>query len=226
MTHLFGGDVWPIGWSVGFVERPYREVVAATRAWPRVEVFLDRELLASTLRDRLLALAPLQAPHKREIVLPAGEQWTANIANSLDGGDSVSWVGYLSEVLGCQGVLATHVPRDQYPYPCTQFELLGPEGPPPLRYVRTISAGIFDSGRWSFELSGSEQPFEEADAYRARLKRDRFTRPLLIRYLSALGIHAGSPDFFGSSATLFESQNEYEPRTLTLAEVRAEYGRN
>jgi hypothetical protein len=223
MAILFGGECWPIGWAVGFLERPYLEVVDATKGWNRVERFAATELPPLPLSERLLRLAPLQQPPKRELLLPAGERWTAHIANSILGGDSVSWVGALSGELGCQGVIATHVPIGQYTHPCTQFELLGPNGPPSLRYIRTITAGVFDSGRWTFEVSGDQLPFEEPDAYQQRRKRDRFTRPMLIRYLAALGIHADDPQIYARAGILFESLSDYVPRTMTLSEARTAY---
>jgi hypothetical protein len=223
MAIIFGGDCWPIGWRVGFLERPYHDVIDAMRGWDTVERWAAEELPSSDLEARLLRLAPLQTPPKRQLVVPAGERWTAHLMNSLLGGDSVSWVGYLSGVLECQGVIASHIPIGQYPFPSTQFELLGPDGPPPLRYVRTISAGIYDSGRWSFMVSGDPQPFEEPDSYLQRRKRDRFTRLMLIRYLAALGIEADDPGIYGQSGMLFESLSDYTPRTMTLAEARAAY---
>jgi hypothetical protein len=85
------------------------------------------------------------------------------------------------------------------------FELLGPDGQPPLNYIRSITAGIFDSGRWLFELHGESLPFEEPAAYDARRKRDRFPRPMLVRYLGALGIDVDDTEIYGCASTLFES---------------------
>jgi hypothetical protein len=139
--------------------------------------------------------------------------------NGRSGGDSVSWVGYLSEVLKCRGVIARHVPPTQYPYPSTQFELLGPEGEPPLFYIRTITAGIYDEGRWRFEAHGEIQPFESTDRYTAPRIRNRFDRPLLIDYLMSLGIRADDPAFF-TMATLFDDSDGMGRWTATLAQAR------
>ena len=119
-------------------------------------------------------------------------------------------------------MLATHVPREQYRFPATQFELLGPEGEQPLHYVRTVSAGIFDSGRWSFEAHGAVQPFEQIARYGARRVRDRLTREMLVQYLQTLGIHADDPDFYGT-CHLFQENATYERRTMSVEQVRTEY---
>lgn len=220
---LFGGDCWPIGWQVGFLERPYHDALDGTRSWDTAERWGETELPPLDITQRLLRLAPLQLPPKRQLIVPAGERWSAHVMNSTFGGDSVSWVGCLSRRFACRGVIATHIPVGQYPFPCTQFDVLGPSGPPPLRYVRTISAGIFDSGRWSSELSGDQLAFEEVDAYQRRRIRDRFTRAMLMRYLEALGIHADDPEIYGRAGTLFESLSEYTPRTIPLPEARTAY---
>jgi hypothetical protein len=220
---LFGGDCWPIGWKVGFLERPYREVVDAMDNWETAETWTPAKLQPSDIGQRLLRLAPLQAPAKRELVIPAGDRWTAHLTNDLLGGDSGSWVGHLSSVLACQGVVATHIPVGQYRFPCTQFELLGPEGRPPLNYIRTISAGILDEGRWRFDADGDPLLFEETEAYKERRIRDRFTRPMLIRYLRAIGIDADDPAIFGREGTLYESQADYTPRSMDLDAAREQY---
>lgn len=74
-------------------------------------------------------------------------------------------------------------------------------------------------------VSGDQQPFEEPDSYLQRRKRDRFTRPMRIRYLAALGIEADDVTVYRQAGTLFESLSDYIPRTMTLAEARAAYTR-
>jgi len=174
------------------------------------------------LRDQLMALAPLQMPARREIIVGTTGRWTMHASNSRFGGDSVGWVGHLSGVLKCRGVAAHHVPPGQYPYPSTQLELFGPEGKPPLHYVRTISAGIYDEGRWKFLVSGEVQPFEEVERYRARRIRDRFDRELLVRYLGALGIRADDPGFFTAGCLIEEEGGTEHQWTATLEQARME----
>jgi hypothetical protein len=223
MPILLGGGCWPIGWNVGFVERPYPELVEATMAsWvPEAGPFDVVDLVGMPLRERLSRLAPLQMPESRALILPAGERWSAYLTNSLLGGDPTSWVMTLSRELDCRGVRATCVPVGQYPSPTTVFRLEGPDGEGPLRHVRTVIAGIDDSGRWIFELQGDEQPFEETEAYAARLRRDRFTRPMLIRYLSAVGIPADDPHAYGRAGLLLEDPVTTDRRTMTVAQFRA-----
>src|SRR5919198_4279007 len=143
---LFGGDAWPLGYQVGFLETPFGDVVDATRAWfaQRGEDRHEAALRPESLINHLLRLAPLQMPPGRELLVETAGGWTMHVDNSRGGGDSVAWVGHLSRVLHCRGVIARPVPIDQDLYPSTQFELLGPTGEPPLMYVRTVTAGIYD----------------------------------------------------------------------------------
>lgn len=222
---IFGGSSWPIGWGAGFIERPFSDVFAVMREWqsaPDEPRYRYRELTGVPLAEQLTRLAPLQQPPKRKLMVATQGGWTAYFDNSILGGDPFSWVGHLSRHFGCQGVIAVHIPRGQYPFPATQFQLFGPTGEEPLHYVRTVSAGIFDEGRWRFDTSGQEQPFEESDAYSSRLVRDRLTREMLVRYLSALGIDADNPAFYGDGV-LVESRARWRSRTLTLDEARRDY---
>jgi hypothetical protein len=57
-------------------------------------------------------------------------------------------------------------------------------------YVRTIDAGISMKAAGG-DTSGTPQPFENVERYKARLVRDRFDRALLLEYLAALDIPRG-----------------------------------
>jgi hypothetical protein len=222
---VFGGPAWPVGWAVGFAQRPLEDVYPVMRAWRhelRLPKYRYRELDGVPIVDQLLLLPSLQQPPKKELIVATSSDWTAHFDNSILGGDPVAWVGYLSSRLDCQGVIAVHIPRGQYPMPATRFELLGPAGEKPLRYVRTVTAGIYDEGRWQFEAWGVQQPFEEPAAYSSRLIRERLTRAMLLRYLLALGLDADEPSFYGDGV-LIETRAPFRPRTLTLDDARREY---
>lgn len=223
---IFGGTAWPLGWSVGFLRSTFEHARDATLGWYRQinkKTRVNEPGLPSLL-DLLLELDPLQTPSKRELLVATASGWTAHFMNDHLGGDSVSWVGHLSGVLGCDGVITTHIPVDQYAYPATQFELVGPDGPPPLRYVRTISCGKFDSGKWVFSTRGKVQPFEEPTSYAFNPVRNRFDRPMLIKYLAALDIRPDDPFFWGPAASLLETVADWKSRESTLVETRRDYG--
>ena len=112
------------------------------------------------LLDQLRRLPPLEMPCTRRLLVSHRTRWTAIFDDSRGGGDPYSPVAELARIAGTRGVVAGHTPPDQYPYPATLLHLFGVDGD----YARTIECGIFDSDRWSFEMHGTEQPFEEPDA--------------------------------------------------------------
>ena len=217
---VFGGGLWPLGQTVGFVELELAGAIEAYRTWargwwpPRPSF---KRLPDAGLVDQLQSLLPLEMPYTRRLLVAHGQRWTAIFDNSRGGGDPYPAVGELARIAGVRGVVAGHTPQEQYPYPATQFHLLGRQG----EYVRTIDCGLFDSGRWSFEARGREQPFEDLDAYGSKAVRERFTRPTLLRYLSALGIDADTASGYGA-AVLIQQRLVRVAWRATLEEARAE----
>jgi hypothetical protein len=212
---VFGGPLSPVGWSVGLLEAPFAKVTSAHLSWLDelgnwVLRFRAERLGPQPILDQLARLDPLQTPPKRQLVVANGETWTAHFTNDHMGGDSASWVGHLAGVLGCRGVIATHIPAAHYPYPATRFSLHGPEGE-----LRWVSAGVYDEGRWELEAIGEPQPFEDADR---QLDRD-----LLLHYLSVLGIEADDPAAYGEGM-LVRTRGPWRPRTSSIAETQREYG--
>ena len=221
---ILGGSAWPIGWSAGFIEAPVNAVREAERRW-REELtahYDTRYLQDASLDEQLAELAPLEAPYSRRLLMGTAGNWTAYFDNSLLGGDPGPWVGVLSEDLGCRGVVATHIPAEQYPYPATQLEVVGPNGGGPLRLERSISVGIFDEGRWTFEQQGPVQPFEDVEAYGTRRVRDRFSRDQLVLYLDRLGIAVDDVTFF-RAGVLFADPRIEAQRVLDISAARSEY---
>jgi hypothetical protein len=192
---VFGGGLWPLGWSVGYVERPLEDACDRYRS-ADVSASKLTSLPDQPLLGHLEALLPFEMPYTRRLLVGTASGWTAVFDNSRGGGDPLPAVAMISgdEV---RYVMATHIPADQFSLPATQFHLLGPGGDGGFPYIRTIDAGRFDSGRWEFLVDGEVQPFEEVEAYSKRLIRDRLTRSMLLRYLAALGIDADEPSFYG-----------------------------
>jgi hypothetical protein len=223
---VFGGGWWPLGWEVGFVETSHAAVVDAFTEWMSR---LRRRHRAMTSKapvlDQIATLAPLEAPWTRELLLATRGPWTAHVSNSTDGGDSWPRVSYLAKQLRVRWVVASHAPEEQHSFPSTQIWTGGPEGDA-LGFVRTVAAGIYDSGRWEFLANGPVQPWEEAEHYGARLVRDRFPRELLLRYLERLGIAADDPSFYGEGVRFQERALWHwyrRPRRLGIDEARREH---
>jgi hypothetical protein len=137
-------------------------------------------------------------PYRRRLLIGTTTGWTAIFDNSSTGGDPFPPT-YLGQLRHVRAVSATHSSGPASECPATQFHLFGPEGEPQEGCVRTIDCGVFDEGRWRFEAWGEVQPFEEPEAYGARLVRDRFTREMLLRYLAALDIYADDAAWYLSA---------------------------
>jgi hypothetical protein len=198
---LLGGAASPLGISIGFIEASFAMVLEAHTEWWReleLDFSVSREL--SPFPACLDSLLPLQTPPNRVLLIAHG-RWTCHLTNPRSGGDSVSAVGHLSRLLDVHGVLASHRPRSPVGHASTQFEYFGPEGEPPLQYIRSLAAHAED-GRWSWHASGAPLPFEDEPRYSARLIRQRFDRDMLITYLGHLGIRPDDPAAFGPAALI------------------------
>jgi hypothetical protein len=194
---VFGGELSPLGDGMAFVELDLAAAVDGYREWGRgwAKPPTLEELPSAPILEHLRRLLPLELPYRRRLLVGTTTGWTAIFDNSSDGGDPFPPT-YLGVIQKARAVVATHSSGPIETCPATQFHLFGPDGEPPLMYVRTIDAGVFDEGRWRFETWGEVQPFEEPHAYSNRRIRDRFTRELLLRYLDALGIHADDPAWY------------------------------
>lgn len=219
----------PITSSVGFLEVSLDDAVEAVEAWrrslyPAVSVSRQRDGFPGAL-GRLEPLTGGARP--RELLVAAGS-WTAYFDSSLRGTDAVSAVGHLTRKLQCQGLAVDVVPHTvgatgvrEGRMGAVQFELFGPLDTDVLNYVRTVSV-VFDGSRWQFNATGTEQTFEEVDAYQGRRVRDRFTSAMLKRYCQALGIEVFDPGVYGPDAVLVESTVPMAPDGLVMTLQQAQ----
>lgn len=216
---LLGGEASPIGWWVTFVEAPMDEV----ERWLTERWFDGREFtMAEPGRYPacLGALEPLESPWTRHLIIDAGG-WTMHLSNSLLGGDPSAPGPAMSRDLDRRVVVAGHSQRHGPGHEGTALWVFGPDGEPPLQYVRTVQVDCAD-GRWSWHESGEPLVFEQVDRYSARRKRDRLDRELLLEYLAAFGIWPDDPATFGA-ARLFSGEPT-TGRSILVAELRNELG--
>lgn len=207
----------PLGCAASFVEGPFDDVVASLSAvHDRCEV---SEPLSFPYGMRILG--PMEAPWTRELVVRCG-RWTAYLNNGLNGGDLTAVAPAVARMGGWRCVGAQHMPRYGPGHAATQLWIQGPDGDPPLGYVRTLAAHASD-GRWKWHESGGLQPFEEPSSYTRPRVRDRLDRPRLVSYLHKLGIRVDEPDFFGEGVVLAQLV-DWERRVETVADFRRANG--
>lgn len=187
------------GRNIGFVEAPAAVVLERLRDWhARIGLSTDGRPVKAPWPDCLRTLEP---PSTRELLAAHGIGWTVYLNNHGGGGDPYPATSYLAATLGVRWVIAMHQPMNSAGHASTQLWLGGPEGEPPLHYIRTIAADAVD-GHWTWETSGEVQSFERPDEYRAARIRDRFTRPMLVEYLGALGIRVDDDARYGSAVVI------------------------
>ena len=213
MTRLLGGSAGPLGWSVQYLEAPFDTVLDAIKRFRRGLGHRIRVAQPRPYPDVLTELLPFEAPWTRELVLPCGS-WTAYLNNFVNGGDPSAIGPALRDVLGGRHITAMHSnqPRTGPAHGGTQLWEQGPDG-----WGRTIGAVATD-GRWQWDAAGTPFPFEDLDRYTARRIRDRFDRPLLLRYLAELGIPA-TDDAYGPGV-LVAQRVWGRRRTVSLEEMR------
>lgn len=226
MKTLLSDRFAPITSSIGFLRLDLDAVAEALTQWRRklVSGGVNCEELRDGFPDCLHALEPLTGGVRpRELVVEASDGWTAYFDCSLRGTDAVSTIGYLSRTLNCQGLAVTTVPHTvglpgvkNGQMGSVQFEMFGPLQTEFLNYVRTVTAS-YDGSRWVFEANGTEQWFEELDAYKARKVRDRFTTDMLERYCKALDLDVFDPAAYGPRALLVRSQVEVPPNGYVMS---------
>lgn len=183
--------------SASFLECSFSDVKNELVNWTTnlgIKVDVQR---AVDLHEALVRLAPIERPWTREALIDCG-RWTCYL-NSGD--DLTASAPYLQRALNVRCVAAQHAELDDAGHAATQLWLSGPDGEPPLMYLRTLSASAED-GRWSWHESGTLQPFETPDVYKQRTIKDRLNRERLIEYLAALEIYPDAPAFFGQAIVI------------------------
>jgi hypothetical protein len=234
MKALLDNQFAPITYSWGFLESPFQVAMDETVAWraslySKIEVHPFEEPFADALRS----LEPLVTPPRKELLLSTKSHWVAYFDNGINGGDPSSFVGYMAQRLKCRGLAVTCVPetlnskdkKAKGTYGAVRFELYAAEPREWLNHERTITA-MNDGGRWIFEVTGTVQPFEKVELYKAKRVKDRFTAETLEDYCQALGVRLFDPDFYRPSGVLIEICDPLPPShiAITLAEARERLG--
>lgn len=218
----------PITSSIGFLELPIADAANGLEEWRRARHDVAVHRPRDGFPEVLHRVEPLTSGARpRELLVSAGK-WTAYFDNSLRGTDAVSAIGYLSRTLQCQGLAIRDVPRTvglpdvrEGRAGSVQFELFGPLRTKFLNYVRTVAV-TFDGSKWVFSAAGTEQEFEEVEAYQARRVRDRFSSEMLERYCQALGLDVFNADTYGPEAVFFESSVTMPANGVVMTLVEAQ----
>lgn len=193
---VFGGGLWPIGWSIGFIELPVGEAVAAyrrwTQDWPAEPVF--RSLGDRPLPELQQELLPLEMPHRKRLLVGTRGGWTALFDNSRDGRDLQTPTLLLARQEGVRCVHVRHVPAEQSAAASELHVWLpGPAG----GWTRSLEVHVDQrEGVERFE-AGDPQPFESAVAGEGPLAA-RLDCAALLACLAELGLHPDDEGWYGA----------------------------
>ncbi len=235
MRTLLDERLAPITSAIGFLDRPAAEVAGWVREWwSRFHAGVAVHPVPEALPAALTRLEPLTvgAVPRLLVVEVDSPRWGCALFDGhLPSSDVFHPVAYLARTLPGSG-LAVRVVPNTHGLPgvetgrlgAVQFELTGPLPTGWLNYVRSVSVTALDPRphSWRFRAVGTEQWFEEVEAYRAPVKRDRFTSAMLERYCRALDLEVFDPATYRPMAYLVERPVPAREE-LTLAEAQWRY---
>ncbi|MCP4542172.1 MAG: hypothetical protein GY832_34045 [Chloroflexi bacterium] len=221
-------DWYPVTCNFGLINTTAEQVVAGLQIWHnKIGIRYERGDITSSLEDAFESLLPLSVSMMRRLYISTHSEWTACFQNGIQGSDPFPAMSMLARQLK---VLAMRVcsTRPNVLYPANIWEVYAPPelgGSEPLGYRRTIEC-MNDGGPWVFDTSGEVFPFENVDSYKARRKRDRFTRELFAEYLEQFGVNPFADSFYSVSTStpailLQQVTHVWEAKEYTLEEVVA-----
>ncbi len=215
----------PITHRAGVIRLPFDRLVEVEKARrPLHSVDYEFRDLRGDLPSQLEQLLPLTGPRVRELWVDAGD-YCVFFDNFVNGSDPQTVIE-LSREQKCRAFLVSASPDGELSYGQTRLDVYGPEGKPPLGYVRVISA-TNDGGRWVWDVSGDPLDFERVEYYERRRIRDRFPRWLLEEYCGALSIPVFGESFYGTRGLLISNmacRSLPNLRTESLSDRRAQLG--
>ena len=225
-TTLFANKFAPTTFKIGFLERDLDTVISVDTAWRRGIGQYSHRVLGGELSTMLSELEPLSGPLTRLLWVRTKSAWTAYFDNFINGSDPFGPIGYLSQQLGCRGLIISCCPDiKEQSYGQTRFDVYGQAPTLEFNCTRVIAA-TNDGGRWSWDTIGQPLAFEETEAYSRKRIKDRLTPKLAIQYCSACGVNPYAEDFYGQSGCLVE--NLMIPaancRTETYAQAGSRFG--
>lgn len=180
---------WPVTHDFGLI-RSDVDTIAAVRPEMYRDAGLEVEVtpLQGRPDDCFSRLEPLSPAPTKEMYLATTFGWSAFFQNGCRGSDPFLPMLQLSRALGVTALRACVTPAAAR-YQAVILEVYDtPDAGGDAHGRRRSIAAANDGGRWVFDQSGTPFPFEDAAAYQANRRRDRFTPAMLRSFLAELGI--------------------------------------
>jgi hypothetical protein len=222
----------PLTYRIGLLKLPLQQASDALFEWgkelERTTGLRDvrRKRLSEPLEKSLLRLDPLSVNGELELLVSAGDDWTAYFNNYISGSSPDSAIRVLTRQTGAQGMILSDRP-DTYQrktgkgMPGSTLFAIVDRG----RHSRWLQA-LRDGDRWAWEDNGERLAIEEPDRYTRPRIKERFNSETLLAYCSALGIHLADAAFYGPAGELVTHRPSATALidTRNLADVRARLG--
>lgn len=204
MKVLADGCFAPITYSWGFLDASLADVSDTLIKW---RLSLKRKVKVQfangDLPNALTLLDPLETPWTKELLICTESPWTAYFNNQNIGGDPFPPVSYLSQLLGCRGLIV-----QTFPDGSSGFYLTGSEQTDFLNVKRCVLALNDGSSRWKFSERGASLPFEDTARYTCKNIRERLDDEMLERYFAVFGIRLFDTEFYSGDHTLFSMRQQ------------------
>ena len=188
----------PVTHDFGLLRAPLEAVVSGLLNWhDSIGTHYQQTAITNGLESAFRALLPLSHAMPRRLFVRTKSDWTACFQNGIQGSDPFPAMSFLARELGVLGMRVCSTPEGAL-WPANIWEVYAPPplgGVLPLGYRRSIAAAN-DGGRWVFDELGEPFDFEKLELYKAKKKRDRFTRAVLEECLGHFGIQPFNDSFF------------------------------
>jgi hypothetical protein len=214
-------ELWPLTGSYAFFEANIEAAGQVLEGWRRgLDLDPRTEEVTGPLHYLLDRLQPMSLGY-RELLVRTESRWIAYFADHRAGADE-SPVAALAKFLRCRALYITWWPVKGYE--ALRFQLLADHPTDFLNYERVLHVGRDDGGRRVFTASGTPQPYEKTEAYRARRIEDRLTPRMVSEYSRALGLRPFEEEFFAGDGLLITSRDVRPDLRYTISDQQARYG--
>jgi hypothetical protein len=176
-AQLMGGAHLPFTEPIWYLNESFDRVAAAAQSWlTGLDGQREFSRVSEPLPVLLSRLEPWSMPSWKQLLVATTGPWTALFSQGSD----LSTADVVAARLGCRSVrtnFRARIVRDGRTVSHGDCALWLSE---PGRPGRVIQANF--GSRWTWELTGEPQPFEDLAAYRARAIPDRFDLDRLNSY--------------------------------------------
>lgn len=234
----------PVVDSVGFIQAPIAETVAALDTWAK-EIGALKGVGAPIVTnpgrgiESLEAIAPvtLNDSRRKLLIQTVNPEWTAFFSSDRQGADS-GHTAFMAGRLNTRAVYVSCHPHTVPTEPRTPNSPAGWQASVGLTVYSKAEAepGSWfdvvrdiqlhrDSSRWRLHQSGAVQPFERPEEYNNRKVADRFPPELLDEYCQAMGLRVFDSEFFNGPALLVTSPPTFQTTwSVSFEEAHKYYG--